>query len=294
MWNRRGDGRVALDVKPRVLALVLAGLFFTPLAGCADPDGTPVGADPVEPEPSPPESYPVRYRASGLVLEDASHGPQLCRESTFSDPPKCRGADIVGWSWDGLEHSTVAGARYGLFEVVGTYDGERFTLTEPPAPPTVEKPAPPEFRSACPPPAGGWQVVDDATATDAALRKAIALASAAPAAAGVWIDQNGGENDPKKLVLNALFTDDLPGREAALRSVWGGALCVATAARSTAELTRVQDELVHLPGISGSHIDTRANQVTAEVYVATEARREELAARYGPDTVVLKGFLEPA
>jgi hypothetical protein len=281
-------------VKPRLLALVLAGLFFTPLAGCAEPDGTPVGADPVEPEPFAPEAYPGVFRASGLVLEDGSHGPQLCRNVAMSLPPKCGGPDIVGWSWDGLEHSSAGDARYGSFELVGTYDGKRFTLTEPPAPPTVRRPAPPdEFRSACPEPAGGWRVVDDATATDDALQAAISLASSLPAGAGVWIDQNGGENDPKKLVLNARFTGDLPGHEARLRALWGGALCVSSATRTTAELTRVQAELATLPGILSSGIDTLANQVTAEVYVATEARRDELATRYGPDTVVLTGFLEP-
>ncbi|MEV4617432.1 hypothetical protein AB0J74_01790 [Asanoa sp. NPDC049573] len=279
-----------------MLVLVLVGLFFTPLAGCADPDGTPVGADPGEPDPGfAPESYPGRFRASGLVLEDASHGPQLCRNVALSHPPRCGGPDIVGWSWDGLEHSEVGSARWGSFELVGTYDGKRFTLTEPPGPPRQAGPEPAgDFSSACPPPADGWRVVDGARATDDALQQAIALASSSPVSAGLWIDQNGGENDPRRLVLNALFTDDLPGNEARLRAVWGGALCVAPAARTTAELTRVQTELAALPGVLSTGIDTLANRVTVEVYVATDARRQELAARYGPDTVVLTGFLSPA
>ncbi|HEV7707398.1 MAG TPA: hypothetical protein VGP16_04320 [Asanoa sp.] len=280
-----------------MLALVLAGLFFTPLAGCAGADGTPVGAgDPVEPDPVAPGFSPDRFRVSGLVLEDASHGPQLCGPIILAiAPPRCGGPDVVGWSWDGLEHNTDGNARYGSFELVGTYDGERFTLTEPPAPPTMERPAPPdELRSACPPPEGGWQVVDDATATHSALQKAINLASAAPAGAGFWIDQNGGENDPKKLVLNARFTEDLPGHEARLRSLWGGALCVSSAARTTAELTRVQEEMVALGGMLESSIDTAANQVRATVWVVTDALQAKLAARFGPDTVALTGYLVPA
>ncbi|HTF08298.1 MAG TPA: hypothetical protein VK659_09015, partial [Asanoa sp.] len=181
-----------------------------------------------------------------------------------------------------------------VLELVGTYDGKRFTLTEPPGYPYPHPSGPvDDFRSPCSPPAGGWQVIDDATATEAALQEAIALASSLPGGAGVWIDQNGGENDPKKLVLNARFIDDLPGNEARLRDLWGGALCVSPATRTTADLTRVQAELATLPGVLSTGIDTLANQVTAEVYVATDARRQELAARYGPDTVVLTGFLEP-
>jgi len=281
-----------------VLALVLVGLFFTPLAGCADPDGTPAGADPVEPEPEEalfaPEVYAGRFRAGGLVLET----PHTARNCAATSRPRCprSAAGPTSSAGPGTGSSTARSAApgYGWFELVGTYDGKRFTLTEPPGYPYPHPSGPvDDFRSPCSPPAGGWQVIDDATATEAALQEAIALASSLPGGAGVWIDQNGGENDPKKLVLNARFIDDLPGNEARLRDLWGGALCVSPATRTTADLTRVQAELATLPGVLSTGIDTLANQVTAEVYVATDARRQELAARYGPDTVVLTGFLEP-
>jgi hypothetical protein len=285
-------------VKPRLLTLVLVGLFFTPLAGCAEPDGTPAGADPVEPEPDgsfAPESYPGRYRVTGTVLENAEHGPQLCRGVRESLPPQCDGLDIVGWSWDGLEHSDRGGVRWGDFELVATFDGTRLTLVEPAWPPSVRRPGPmADFTSPCPPPVGGWRVVDAARATDAALKEAAALADSAPDAAGVWIDQNGAENDLRKLVLNARFTGDLAAHEARLRAVWGGALCVSPAARSTADLHRVQGELSTLPGLLSVGVDTLTNQVVAEVYVATAARQQELDARYGPGVVKLTGFLEPA
>lgn len=286
-------------MKPRLLTLVLVGLFFTPLAGCAEPDGIPVGADPVEPEADDgsfaPESYDGRYRVSGTVLENAKHGPQLCRGMQESFPPQCDGLDIVGWSWDGLEHDDRAGVRWGEFELVATFDGKRLTLSEPPAPPSVRRPGPtPEFTSPCPPPVGGWRVVDAAKATEAALKEAVALAESASDAAGVWIDQNGGENDPRKLVLNARFNGDLAAHEARLRAVWGGALCVSRAALSTADLHRIQGELSTLPGLLSAGVDTLTNQVVAEVYVATDARRRELDTRYGPGVVKLTGILEPA
>lgn len=285
-------------MKPRILVLVLAGLFLTPLAGCGEPDGL-VPADQVEPGPDgsgsfAPETYSGRYRASGLVLENADHGPQLCRNVATSLPPQCGGPDIVNWSWDGLDHEEVDGVRYGSFEVVGTYDGKRFTLTEPPRPPRRDRqPARLEFTSPCPPPAGGWRVLDAAKATHGALREALALAEASPGSAGVWIDQNGGENDPKKLVVNVRVTGDPAVEEARLREVWGGALCVTTASRTTADLLRVQAELATLPGILSTAVDPMTNLVHAEVYVATDARRQELDARFGPGVTRLTGFLEP-
>jgi hypothetical protein len=285
-------------VKPRLLVLVLTGLFFTPLAGCAEPDGIPAGADPVEPEPDgsfAPESYAGLYRVTGTVLENAEHGPQLCRGVGESFPPQCDGLDIVGWTWDGLEHSDRGGVRWGNFEIIATFDGTRLTLSEPPWPPSVRRPGPtPDFTTPCPAPVGGWRVVDAAKATDAALKEAAALADSAPDAAGVWIDQNGGTNDPRKLVLNARFAGDLAAHEARLRAVWGGALCVSSAARSTADLHRVRAELSTLPGLLYAGVDTLTNQVVAGVYVATDARQRELDARYGPGVVKLTGLLEPA
>jgi hypothetical protein len=284
-------------VNRRLLAFlaVITGLLATPLAGCADPDVPASGDGDVPAGPFGPESYGGVYRATGLVLEDADHGPQLCRTVGLSMPPRCGGPDVIGWSWDGLEHSDVGGVRYGSFEIVGTYDGRRITLTSPPRPPAPARADPaPDLTSACPPPAGGWRVVDDALATDAALQEALAMVEAAPSGAGAWIDQNGGENDPRTLVLNARFTGDLAVHEARLRAVWGGALCVSAATRTTAELTRAQLELNSLPGMLSTGIDVVGNRVTVEVYVATDARRRELDARYGVGTVVLTGFLEPA
>ena len=95
-------------------------------------------------------------------------------------------------------------------------------------------------------------------------------------------------------MLNARFSGDLAAHEARLRAVWGGALCVSPAARSTADLHRVQDELSTLPGLLSAGVDTLTNQVVAEVYVATDARQQELDTRYGPGVVKLTGLLEPA
>ncbi len=53
-------------------------------------------------------------------------------------PPQCGGVPIANWDWAAVEREeTRAGTTWGEFHVVGTFDGETFTVTEvgPPEPP---------------------------------------------------------------------------------------------------------------------------------------------------------------
>ena len=59
-------------------------------------------------------------------------------------------------------------------------------------------------------------------------------------------------NDPALLVLNVRVTDDVAGAEAALREVWGGALCVSEARFTDRELARIQRAVTDLPGVTYS------------------------------------------
>jgi len=78
------------------------------------------------------EGYQGRFAASCLVLQSAVHGPQLCLGGVgMSYPPSGGGPDVIGWVWDSVPHREGAGAQWGLYRVVGWYDGERFTLSEP-------------------------------------------------------------------------------------------------------------------------------------------------------------------
>ncbi|MCA2230233.1 hypothetical protein [Nonomuraea aurantiaca] len=124
--------------------------------------------------------------------------------------------------------------------MVGTWDGARLTLTEPPgAPEQIKQPDQVSPTTQCPVPAGGWRAVDPAKATQPAMDAALQRAREAGDFGGAWIDQNYGDpppttaadfeargNDPKRLVLNVTFTGDPAARETWLREVWGGALCV--------------------------------------------------------------------
>lgn len=98
------------------------------------------------------------YRFVGTVLESQLHGPQLCAFLRRSRRPQGGETDVVGWEWSRVEARSVGGTTWGDYEVVGTFDGERFTLTEPARPAQrrqrIES-SRPDFRIPCPPPPGG-------------------------------------------------------------------------------------------------------------------------------------------
>ena len=133
-----------------IVALVVALAF----AGCGD-DATQVPAG------SGPDN--TIYAVTTTVLESPDHGPQLCLGLVATSlPPQCGGPAIVNWDWEEAPSKESAnGVTWGDYLLVGTYDGERFTLTRPPAPPsTAAAMSSLAFRSPCPKPEGGWRVVD--------------------------------------------------------------------------------------------------------------------------------------
>lgn len=250
------------------------------------------------------------YTATSTVLESPDHGPQLCLGGVAeSYPPQCGGPDIEGWDWAAVTGAETAnGTTWGSYTVVGTYDGERFTLTEPAAPPSAA-PLPPDaddrFATPCPPPDGGWAVVDDALATDEAMQAALALAADTEGYAGSWVDQSinpawdpdasseiAGLNDPTKLVLNVTTTGEIAVLEAKLRTVWGGALCVSPAPRTEVELVAILEEISGEPGVLGGYPDTRAGTVEVQVVVddGMQARMDE---KYGSGLVKVVPVLAP-
>jgi hypothetical protein len=287
-------------IRARLAVPVVAGLLA--LAGCADPDADPV-------DPAAGASDQQRYEVAATVLESAEHGPQLCGAVEDSLPPQCGGPDIVGWDWETVEAESVSGTTWGEYVLVGTWDGERFTLTEPAVVDDGSRAPDPDeedpFASPCPAPDGGWQPVDPATATDGALEEALARAATAPDYAGAWLDQSYMAdvdesdieelgNDPTRLVLNLRFTGGLAEREQWIREVWGGALCVTGAERTEAELLDIQQRLHEdLPDLQGSGVDVVANVVTAQVFVASPELQRQLDDEYGEGTVVLEGWLTP-
>ncbi len=131
-----------------VFVALLAALFgFTacatppaagraPTPGTAASSGAATGGELAMARPAPPHG---EVSATGTVIDDGAL-VQLCLGPVAaSEPPRCSGIPLVGWSWDAAPTappSWVAsgGVRWGAFAVQGTYDGKAFTVTRPPVP----------------------------------------------------------------------------------------------------------------------------------------------------------------
>jgi hypothetical protein len=261
-----------------------------------------------------PDGDEQLFTATATVLETPDAPPYLCLGAmTSSLPPTgCGGAEITNWSWDELEDAqSMGGTTWGTYTVVGSYDGERFTLTEPPVQPAERDGSvgeAPTFPTPCQEPAGGWAVVDEATATDEAMSAAIAYAEAQPDHAGTWVDQSinpalrdndssdieSAANDPTKLVLNIRFTGDIERHEAELRDIWGGALCVSLAEHTQAELRDIQNELHSgLSGVLMSGVDSVTGMVDIQLVFDDGSLQAELDERYGSGVVRISARLQP-
>lgn len=284
------------------VGLAAAALLVTGCAGQSTP-----GSAPASDQPAPslvPEGYDGRLRAFATVLESPEHGPQLCHSVEESYPPQCGGPDIGGWDWSAVEHESASGTRWGGYVLVGSFDGETFTLTEPA---TVEDGSerpqsdPDQFETPCPEPAGGWQPVDPELATEVAFQEAAQVAQAADGFGGLWVDQRMADsepteedaNDPRSFVMNVTTTADAVALHNAIREVWGGSLCVSRAVRDEATLLEVQSEVTGDPGIIGSGPDIRTGQLAVQVYVATAEQQRAYDERYGDGTIRLEGLLTP-
>lgn len=117
------------------VAASLVGMLT--LSACA---GGPAAAPPTSSDapgsaletanPAPPDG---EVQASGTVM-DIGGSIELCLGAVAeSYPPQCSGIPISGWSWDGIEGSESSGdVAWGAYAITGTYDGETFTVTQPP------------------------------------------------------------------------------------------------------------------------------------------------------------------
>ncbi len=273
----------------RLVALVSLGML---LVGCAE-------------EARPSDDGATVYRADAFVLEDATHGPELCVGGIAdSYPPQCEGLRLEGWDWDAVEGEDEAqGARWGQFEVWGTYDGITFTVLEA-GPPGDEGPrGEPTVWTRCPEPEGGWVAVDASIADMAAIEAVGREIRDDDDYAGHWVDHVGEPSEtvePGGLILNVAFTGDLERREAEIRELWGGPLCLQEHERTMDELKRIQRELGD-PDVAAelglqitwSGIRVVDNLVDVGVVVAPPQAEAALAERYGAGAVELFPELVP-
>jgi hypothetical protein len=219
----------------RMLLLTTALLPALFLSGCGagEPDAVGVStgvADELPPATGPASDPAQLYEADGMVFE-AEDGPMLCLGGVLLMlPPKCGDIPIANWDWDAVEgEESRSGATWGNFHVVGTLEGETFTVTE--AGPSdrggQDFGTNPDFKAPCPEPEGGWVVPDPAHNTQEETRRAHAYARAQPDYVISWNDHLDDElQEFSPVVLVAVFTGAAERHEAEIFKVWDGPLCV--------------------------------------------------------------------
>ncbi|KQZ84175.1 hypothetical protein ASD56_09190 [Microbacterium sp. Root166] len=123
----------------RHLLLALGAASVLALSGCATPAGSgapssaadaPPGASLGSLSPAPPEGEVI---AQGTVM-DVAGTVELCLGPIMeSYPPQCSGIPVTNWTWDGVDGSETSGdVTWGAYAVQGTYDGDAFSVTQPP------------------------------------------------------------------------------------------------------------------------------------------------------------------
>lgn len=276
--------------------------------------------------PAPPTDSDTRYAAQATILQPADSEPMLCLGGVMeSYPPQCGGPVVVGLDWDDVpDAETASGVTWGSAWVVGTYDGETFTLTEPAretAPDGVDLPGPgtgPAFAPLCADPWRGgdedaltWEEFDvDAPEREDAERylspesqelvgQLQELAAALPGFVELYVSDGQSE-------FNVLLTpgSDVAAAHASLREVWPGWLCVATTeheAPSNQDAMAASDALgaafadPYASGILGWGPNTIAGTFDVSVILETPELRdritEALTRWYTPDQVVLNSAL---
>ncbi len=258
----------------RPAALLLGGLLLAGCAGAAGSAPAPVAAQ--------------RYAVSTTVLESPDHGPQLCLGWVAQSlPPQCGGPDVVGFAWaDVDDEESVDGTTWGDYGLVGTWDGDRFTLTEAPGDPdSVPRPdgfPDPDFSTPCDPPSGGWAPTDQRLMSAEAQSAATAYADEQADLGAVWLDRDAAWTGARPAdvgagVLTFSFTGDLDRHETQLRQRYGGPICVVAAAHSAAKLQALQ-AAVH-DALPGGALTISADAVRGVVEVWVPVVDEEVVQR---------------
>jgi hypothetical protein len=300
---------------------VLALLLAVVASGCGDTSSAP--GEPAVPAASPASALPADglVRTSTTVLDDGG-GPVLCLAGMADSlPPLCDGPAVAAWDWDDHPGARAAGgARWGEFDLVGTWDGTTFTVSEAeavePVDDLTDRPGGSGgeddlFATPCEEPEGGWAVVDPATTSNAARGRAARVAEGLPGYGLLWADQSinprwqdhqDGDwslevqqamNDPALTILNVGVTADLAGAETAVREVWGGPLCVSRVANTFERLREVARELQDLPGSLGAQFGTISNRVDLPVVHDDGSIQAWADEEYGSGVVEVTSALTP-
>jgi hypothetical protein len=245
-----------------------------------------------------PSATTQKFEYDGLVKQSRHHSPELCVYDTTliggPDAEDCAGPLIAGWDSERTS---------GRFHLVGTYNGDELTLTEPPTATRINATDPgPTISSGCETPPEGWQVtdanrvgLDDYTAVTGAARSD-------PEFAGLWFGPNavsGGVTDIGRSVINVAFTGNLDVHRAQLAQLWGGPICVVRHPHAYADLRRIADALSGDAGrqlglqVTSVGPDDVNDVVRVQVVAVTDEIRRAVDQRYGKGVVVIESSLQP-
>lgn len=116
-----------------VKKLLLGAVLLLALSGCGPI--APPGENPQDPQPTV-DSPSEELIGQGTVLQKDGSPPMFCLGPVMeSYPPQCSGPEIIGWDWSAVEQEeSSGGVTWGTYAVQGTWDGEAFTVTQPPTP----------------------------------------------------------------------------------------------------------------------------------------------------------------
>lgn len=277
---------------------------------------------------SAPTDADTRYAAQTTILQPADAEPMLCLGGVMeSYPPQCGGPVVVGLDWgDVADAETASGVTWGTAWVVGTYDGETFTLTEPARqepPAGVTQPGPgthSAFEPLCTDP---WRGGDEDALTweefapdaperevaerylDAESQELVTLLQERAASLPGFVELYVSDGQSEFNVLLAPGSD-LAAAHASLREVWPGWLCVGTSeagavsnddAMAAADAFGAAFQDPSADGILGWSPNTMAGTFDVGVILETPQLRERinevLQPWYAPDRIVLQPALIP-
>lgn len=267
------------------------GAVITLLAGCGGGG-----------EATSTDDEPV-YWASGHVLESPEHGPHYCWYLLTSNPPICSGLPLVGWDWDAVEgEESVGGTTWIAASVEGTYDGERFTLTEQPG-----RPRPPEDRDPIGPACEDPEAIDPSAGVDDTYGGLPGPAQL-PELVALWVNQPPDPSEPLSYetegwwdgpyIVNLVVRPGASAKaEEVLRTTWAGHACIVEWDQPTMtemdELGERVDEVLTDDNLLGAEPVYRRGVVVAKVIVVRDEDRRAVEQVFGPGVIDFDPILTP-
>jgi hypothetical protein len=207
-------------------------------------------------------------------------------------PPQCRGIPVDGLDWSDVEGAqSLRGTTWAETRLVGTFDGQRFILTEPPSRYIQPQPEDRDSSPACDAPEGvdrGPRVPTFAYADFDASGEVVAL----------WVTNPDSPDWDGPFVVNvAVRPGHAASIEAMVRSTYDGHPCVVERDGPThhelrAILNRLPEMLAPEPMWWGAP-DPRRGVVTAGVTVVTDDLQRRVDEEFGAGRVELRGTLRP-